>query len=549
MAACGGSASSDKTALSAPPKLGGKTDASMPEKEIGFFRGAQGERSYELDGRTIYLVRFNTFGNAKVKIDLSSPGWAVDPAVLVDGPVTAGSQGPFAIVDWNDDATPDTLDSSLELSLKEPGAYRIAIGTTETFDGKQGNKGKVNLKFTCSQGCTVPQLPLPELIAMLEGQLGKDGLRALLEAATSQLFVEPGLVSQITGQLDAFLAAPASGIPFPVVPLSAIAQGQGFLEAPDVTPPAPGPMRFDVADLLADCNPERASLTELNPALPGLQTGSVPNLAIDDCTLGHSRRLAEVLNNLALNNGTVAVYDGTEFRTIREVIQGLIASGHHIVVDNDRFFADFLGLSFNGAAVMAPLWIDTGLPLKDGSTLILPSPHTHHTISIEGPLVRAQLMYYMGISGGVSFRADANLRPPWTERRTRYSYDSAVDPEGVVQLFELAGDLRARWSEAGRGLPAEGYGQLGVCNDSTAVLEWNLEGSASIYPLVHETPVATGDPVVDALATLPYDLPTGAPLTQSEIADAFRRVRATLISEDPSKSDFPFLAQELAQIP
>ena len=243
--------------------------------------------------------------------------------------------------------------------------------------------------------CEIPQISLPDLMATLEGQLGKSGLRSLLEGAAQQLFVEPALVADVVSQLDAFLAAPASGLPFPVIPLSAVAQGRGFLEAADVTPPAPSAMRFEVGDLLADCDPQRASLKPLNPALPGLQTGSVPNLAIDDCTLGHSRRLAEVLNNLALNNGSVAVYAGTEFHTIKEVIQGLIDSGHHIVVHNDRFFADFLGLYFNGAAVMSPLWFDTGLKLKDGSSLILPSPHSHHTISIEGPLVRANLMYYM----------------------------------------------------------------------------------------------------------------------------------------------------------
>ncbi|MEZ4459886.1 MAG: hypothetical protein R3E66_09185 [bacterium] len=221
---------------------------------------------------------------------------------------------------------------------------------------------------------------------------------------------------------------------------------------------------------------------------------------------------ADVLNNLALNNGSEVVNGDETYRTIGEVIDALYASGHTIEVTNTRYFANFLGLWYKGKAVRAAAWLDTGIDIGDGETFALPSPHTHHNFSIRGPLVNVDIMYYMGVSNGTSFRAVSDLRPVWSGGRDLYTYSSAAgDAAKIRDIFVLAGELRQRWEDEGRGLPMGGYGQLGVCNDSTAVLELGVEEQVTIYPLVRREPGADEtDRVANLLRGLPNDA-EGAP--------------------------------------
>jgi hypothetical protein len=117
-------------------------------------------------------------------------------------------------------------------------------------------------------------------------------------------------------------------------------------------------------------------------------------------------------------------------------------------------------------------------------------------------------MFYMGTSGGTSFRMQgASLRPDWAGETTLYTYDSAVDPDTVVGLMTTAARLRKLWVERGAGLPVNGYGRLGVCNDSTAILEYSVEESVSIFPLSHP-PVedAPANVIDEILSKLPTDI-------------------------------------------
>ncbi len=151
-------------------------------------------------------------------------------------------------------------------------------------------------------------------------------------------------------------------------------------------------------------------------------------------------------------------------------------------------------------------------------------------------------MYYMGVSGGTSWRAVAGLRSPWTGRETLFTYDSQQDPRAVIDLMVVAGKLRRKWAAEGANLPALGYGQLGVCNDSTAVLELSAEGSISIYPLAHPLIEADGDEINDLLADLPADL-FGEPDPQ----DVIRRIKATLPTHQTTQP-FPKLIEALDKL-
>lgn len=112
-----------------------------------------------------------------------------------------------------------------------------------------------------------------------------------------------------------------------------------------------------------------------------------------------------------------------------------------------------------------------------------------------------------------------------------------MEPAVVVDLMTTAARLRRVWTERGRGLPVGGYGQLGVCNDSTAVLEYSVEETVTIFPLAHPPVEGAPTEIIDALlAALPSDV------VGFEAADALPRILASM----PAVEDqVPHLADEL----
>lgn len=518
------------------PDLSDKADGALEIREAGRMLD-DGRREARLDGG-VQAWRIRSFGGTKIRIRLTAPDGDVDPYLVVQGPLPEGLD---RIVAHNDDAGEDTFDSALDVTLDAPGAYRVLAGSYGQFHQRTATPGRVVLDFACLEHCAPPEMGLDELLSALRAEVGEAALRDLLDQGIPALFPDADTAATVRAQVDAFLAGAAGG-PFPVVPLDLAGRAQGLFEAPGDPVPEPAPVEFRLDELLTKgCAPERATLEPVHPAIPGLMRGSPPDYTIDDCTLQRARDFANVLDNLSLDNGSAVLTGDRRIETVEEAFVALIESGHRVRVENSRYFADFLGLWYRGAAVRAPVWLDTGIPLDDGETLKIPAPHTHHTIHVEGPLLNATVMYYMGVSGGVSFRAVESPRAPWTGERVLYTYDSADDPDAVVRLMDTAARLRRKWFAEGKDLPALGYGRLGVCNDSTAVLELAVEGTVTIFPLAHPPLDTPPRDAIDALlARLPSDLHAFDP------AEALTRIRTTLPFEDPSDLPFPTLRAQLA---
>ncbi|MSP71881.1 MAG: hypothetical protein EXR76_06830 [Myxococcales bacterium] len=527
------------------PILTGKADGHNGPLESG--RLTNGERvTVDLSDRTL-AFRLTSYGQTQVRLSLTATAGAVDPYLILEGPLPS-HEG--RVVAFHDDVGEKDRSSSLVATLIEPGAYRVHATTYALTQDEPSVAGKVTLSYVCEAACEAKTMSLGELIVALRADVGDATLRSLLESTVSTFFTDSETQAGVISQLDGLLGGtPLEG--FPVVALSAIGTAQALLERPEAPVEAPAAETFVLDELLRErCSPQRSTLAPLHPSVPMLQTGSAPDYSIDDCRLQRAQDLARVLNNLALENGSEVIARvgaaETSFTTVEGVFQALIAAGHRVVVTNDRFFADFLGLSYRGVSVAAPVWLDTGLATTDGGTLSLPAPHSHHTIRIKGPLVDATLMFYLGVSGGVSFRAVAGERPTWTGGRTLYTYDSDADPDTVLTLMVTAARLRKRWAEEGRGLPAEGYGQLGVCNDSTAVMEYAVEGTVTLFPLAHaavESPEGDADEITRILAALPSDLEGFDPV------DASRRLRLTLPFEDLASLPFAGLRAAMLTLP
>lgn len=560
MPACGDSGAadseSDATASpagksTAPPDLSGKADGAPSVTERGRLEtphapGGTVERAAQVTDRTL-AWRLRSHGNTRLRVTVTSPDRSLDPYFAVDGPLPDGGG---TVVAFADDVSQDDATAQSEVRLTAAGAYRIQLGTYGQFHPGEASgptAGSVTLKVECLENCAPREWTLAEVFADLEAKHGREQLATMVSQGIGALFPDAVTADAIRAQATAALSAPILPEAFPAVPIAAIGTAQALLERPETAVPAPGPTEFELGALLTEgCRPARSSLKPLDARLPDLQTGSAPDYTFDDCRLQRAQAFANVLNNLALSNGSAVVDGPTRYETVEDVFTALLDSGHHVVVQNNRYFADFLGLSYQGSPIKAPVWLDTGIALSGGDTLKLPAPHTHHTVIVEGPVLDATLMFYMGVSGGVSFRAVESARAHWSGERTLYTYDSDTAPDAIVRLMVAAAELRRKWTAAGAGMPALGYGRLGVCNDSTAVLEHLAEGTVTIFPLAHPAEDAAqvgGDAVDRTLAALPSDL------AGFEAGEAMGRIRTTLAFAEPADLPFPGLIAQLSLAP
>jgi hypothetical protein len=487
-----------------------------------------------LDGK-VRAYRFNGFGKTKVKITVASSDFA--PSLTIDGPI-AGPDGQEGHVVAFKIGKTGTASTTFETTLDAPGAYRVLVGSRAMLGGSAAT-GKVHVDFACEDNCDLPEISLADVLRDLQGKVGKEALGTAVGQWLDANVTDSDLRKTIA---DQFADVTKSDIPddlvAPILPMSLLRVGQGLFEQDKkAAVPAPTTQSFDLSALLRDCAVTRAARKPVNAALPGLEEGDFPDYTYDDCSLARAEAFASVLDNLAMDNGSVVVDGDKKYTTIEDTLRALVASGHRIRVDNARYFADFLGLAYNGASVKAPVWVDTQIPMPDGGTLKIPAPHAHHNIYVSGPILNAHLKFYMGIDSGTAFRVQSTIMRHWSGGHPMYTYDTNDDADKVVSLLSLGGKLRKKWILAGEDKPALGYGTIGVCTDSTAILEYATEGTITLFPLAHPKTDAAADDIDAILAKLPADVEGFDP------ADGLSRIKTSLpfasIDDVPFK---PFVA-------
>jgi hypothetical protein len=226
-------------------------------------------------------------------------------------------------------------------------------------------------------------------------------------------------------------------------------------------------------------------------------------------------------------------------------------------------YANFLSFTLGDLDVKWPAWLDTGVILADGSHLSIPMGHSGHAWYISGPTVNAQVMFYLGV-GGAAFFGKTDTRAAWSgeaDRDVTLSTDAGGE-DMILATLEAATTYfqreRIERDTVAAGLPADGYGYVGVCNDSNAIIEavTRHHGSTdladvTLYPLMRaieldDPSVAPdlGDGLDDLVRGLPNDADSVAPA-----ADVKRRV--LLMTPHPLDSKlFPdeLLHQQLLEI-
>ena len=483
--------------------------AAEDDKAPGRWAPGKGDGAYDLIeagpavvGGTVDLAldhrvpafRIESYGGMKLSVSLKGHDGA-DGYLVVEGPLANDGDsvavGGGSVVGEDDDGG-DGRDAQLDLTLDKPGVYRILAGTYEALGAGGAAEGALTLEVNCKDKCERGGVDQKSFVKGLQAQAG-GAFAEIAKAELAAMIPDAGAASAMGAQLDAILRDPElKGIErFPTIPLAQIgvlrpALGQIPADAPKPDQVVTG----ELSALLGDCKPHRSVPAPIDARLPGVGYGQFPSRTLSPCQSAHAGKLAQVLTSLAADNGSKVTFKGKTLKTPRELFSALVESGHTIEVRNERMYANFLSATVGDRDLIWPVWIDTGIRLSTGESLTIPVGHSHHAWRISGPVVNTRVMFYLGISGA-GFFGQTDNRPAWSG--TVAATDVTIKGPGADLDYLLAtADAASAYLRRNRverttvaqGMPADGYGFVGVCNDSNATIELKTKGTTSAFPLL-----------------------------------------------------------------
>jgi len=466
---------------------------------------------------------------------LSAPGWALDwdrveffrPQTLSAGSsLLVRSLGPTKIeIEWKSEAdvksirvegpldapeiVSDSAKASQHVELEKKGLYRIT---------PQLETGKVELTTTCLKNCFRKEISPQEAWSTLKNsealpiiRLAHQKLKDLSQDRETQVRLASGLV----GHFKALKERKR----FPVLPpIHTLSNAQGLLGGFEAAKPmAPIVLSGSLEKLIEEGM--KAPYADPTPIADGLTTlyGHYTDRSIPEVVLKQSPVIAQVFTSLAAGKGTKIEWK-TEKKTYEltsplSFAQALLATGHHIELQSERTYANFIALVRDGNYIRWPAWFDSGIPLKSGHSLQVPMGHSQQAWLIRGPVVNARIAFFLGING-VGFFANIDERPSWTGMTARhFTQSDSVTNQGMILasfIYSTRYQQRVHADLAGpaKGVPASGYGFLGVCNDSNAFVEYSVFGTRSTYPWVRAASLlvkGSKDPIDLIFNDLPGD--------------------------------------------
>jgi len=517
--------------------VGCASGADVDDKNPSHWTPGKGDGSYDLieagpapigDHMKISLdhrvpaYRVESHGGTKLQIDLTGEA---DAYLVIEGPLANNGDktavGGGTVIAEDDDSGVGNA-AKLELSLDKPGVYRILAGTYESLGEGQAATGTLDLAVACSASCDRGQVDQKTFVRALMAQGGSTGAGAFEDYAKTELAAlvpDPTAADALAQQLNAILADPdLTGLErFPTLPISAISTLRPALGEISTAPPkADQVIHGELAQLLGACTPDRSLPADVSAQLPGIKYAQFPSVVLAPCQFAHAVPLANILTALATQNGSDITFQGHTITSPRDLFAALVASGHTIEVRNERMYANFLSMTVNDKDLIWPVWLDTGVKLSTGDDLTVPVGHSHHAWRISGPLVNTRVMFYLGTSGA-GFWGQTDSRPAWSGTTTAsdFTIDSTHNPDYDYLLKTV--DAAAMYLRRNRierttvaaGMPADGYGYVGVCNDSNTTIEYVTRGSITAYPLLRakelDAQADLGDGLDAAMRALPKD--------------------------------------------
>jgi hypothetical protein len=190
----------------------------------------------------------------------------------------------------------------------------------------------------------------------------------------------------------------------------------------------------------------------------------------------------------------VAVCGGKRCIFPEQLLQALVHGGHEVEVA-PRVMTTNFGIQLcvkedDGSYTSIPttLFILTGVERpSDGKPAYFAAPHGGMDVRISGPIFgktkTAFIQFYVAISGICAFVPDEDQDTPWVEKTTLADPYSPGDMIRAIRMCALVSVTFNRIATE-LNLPCGGYGVLGMCNDSSTIIDFALRGKTNGYPLV-----------------------------------------------------------------
>lgn len=279
------------------------------------------------------------------------------------------------------------------------------------------------------------------------------------------------------------------------------------------------PQHFDFANLASTPIPREQP--ELKQVAPGLFQGDLPSDA-PDAEVKNNTAMAEVLQRLSSNLSAPAdqqfdvTFNGQKYTRTDDFLGALKKAGYEVNVEFDQRIANFSDLKTPVPGSNPPKWLDVPAPLMVktgvvdamGKEAVVPASHSEMVVTIKsgpsspGPKLDSQVKYYQGINSTGFFPANTTASPTWCGKVSH----GTLSGDQATRAIALAGDFTdvVHSSAKALGLYADGYGVTGVCNDSVAVIEQAMTGTAHEYPLLMNDSTLMGE-VQRRIASDPRD--------------------------------------------
>ena len=496
-------------------------------------------------------LRISSFGDTKISFLLQSDTGR--PYLVIEGPLPQfGDSVPVGEGPRYAETKGQAKEKSLlwEIVLKENGIYRVIAGTFESLGENKKPSSPIKLKLTAlplQNGYRPSRKPSEILTGLSDDKLDPfmHRVEESLKAMVADLKTRRSLLAEFHRirarkeweKLDRFPTLP---------PLSHLLLIRPLLDGNQGAPPKPGKvLSGDLFQMLSEGKTERGAQLPIVIEEPfEIRYGHFYDLALPKVVVDQSPVMAQVLTSLASANGSRVSYrdPGTgrtfEIRSPEELFQALLKSNHKIEICQERVYANFLSFTAGSDNFQWPVWLDTAIKLSDGTTLIVPMGHAQYAFRISGPVVNARVVFFIGIDG-VGFFPQIDERPAWTGYVAKQMWRSGENDDQILKAIEIAARYLRRIHHevetVAKGKLKNGYGFLGVCNDSTALIQYELEKGKKRtlplpFPLVRAKSLLKNsiwnDGLDEIFAALPHDADPTAKKSKEQIKEVLTRTVA-----------------------
>ncbi|MSP19643.1 MAG: hypothetical protein EXR74_08740 [Bdellovibrionales bacterium] len=457
--------------------------------------------------------RYHSFGNTRLKIVMQLASSEIDSrenlSIEVTPEILNNNSSTLILYPKKSHIAGEF---TYELFLKQPGTYWLLP-----------SKSQKTWKVSCLAGCGRKEVSINELVSSLNSEEKTYFIQKITkflrlkfpQIEGSELIVEK-LITGITEQ------GLNSSERFPILPpifelndyrkllLLVLGKDNNY-----DTNNLPGSWSEIIEQFTFNSRPQPKPVT---PELPNIKYGHFISESVPLKMVTQNYAVAAVMTKLAEQNGyslrfPTAHGSFVTVTNLEEFLQVLWHTGHHIELRDDRTFANFISFTYGEQYIRWPVWFHTAVVNEQNEELIFPAPHSQFVWQITGPIVNARVNFFLGIYGLNFFPKLDEERPQWTgfTSKIQITDETLSSKASIKKATHRAGVyLRRVRQEAAlysKDYPIDGYGFIGICNDSSAIVESAISETTSFYPLFRSAQLGELSKVYDGLEGILSRLP------------------------------------------